>query len=219
MQDFDQRRNEYFNKLKSNVDVVQQVISDSNSGEKISKKGLEIFLMPKTEKELQFANLLFDLTLDSMSLFEDVINGNIKEIDLSHCEAINLYISIITALKNEDYSKIEKFKNSSIDMNNPKRRAKIIYELIVAFPSKYEEILERLLTETGFYINDEKSLLQFQIYLDEANKIIDDMAIKEFDIDDPDQIEFFSEFTEEFHKLYNCGIKNNQKKLKKKNLK
>jgi len=102
VESFEQRRNKYFDKLKSNLEVVEKLTEDENSN---NKKIVEILLMPTTEKELEFANLCFDFILNVISLVECMDSQEEKDVDLSNSMTIKLFIDVINALKNENISK------------------------------------------------------------------------------------------------------------------
>lgn len=214
MESFEQRKNQYFNKLKENIEIVEQMTNNDNSDKENNKKTLEMLLMPTTEQELQFDNLMIDFMSDMRSLTDDIVNDNVKDIDLSICEVVKFYAKIIVVLKNEDNTMIEELKNALGDLRNPKAIAKLYYELIVAFGSNPDETVESIMTEAGFDVDDELSLLQFQIYLNKANEITNSKQSEKFDVNNPVQIEFLSEFTKEFNRIYKSGIKKIKVNLK-----
>jgi len=205
VESFEQRRNEYFDKLKSNLEVVEKLTEDENSN---NKKIVEILLMPTTEKELEFANLCFDFILNVISLVECMDSQEEKDVDLSNSMTIKLFIDVINALKNENISKIEDYKSGIDGIENPEVGAQLYYDSLVIHTSKYyNDAMDKIITETGFDPNDKLSLLQFEIYLNKACEITKQNENKNFDIENQTQFEYFIGFFKKFHELCSLGEK------------
>lgn len=198
MENFIEKRNEYFKKLKSNPNVLNKIIED-NKGKEKSKRTLEVLLTPKDEFELELANTMYDYICDFLNIYYAVIEEEIDEIPYEDNLFFSYLINIINAYKNnEDTDSIIK----SISM--PGDCAKMVLHMYLGFLFDIESAYEYIAEKCGFDIYDELELEQFNIYLEKVQFIINQNSNFNTVPDElnKDNLEFFKEFYKEFHILY-----------------
>ena len=208
MKSFEERKEEYLIKVRNNVEFLED-ISEKNP------EMLEMLIMPNTEKELELCNSIFDFFSDFASILEDMAYNNMKETDIENNDFIKIYVELINALKANDNSIIEEFKNKfNKDMSNPTFAANYLYNLIILFTGYPEEAMEVIANKVGLDIDNEVDLLKLKVYLNKFRKFNDNVSnstqVESLDPNNEEQIKFFNELVKEFHKIYISNIKTDE---------
>ena len=195
MNSFEERKKEFFKKIKNKPEVLNNLIKSNMKTEK-GRKNLEIILTPKNEKELSIAELTFEITNDLLELINNITFDEVKTIPLNENDGLNLLIDIVNAMKND---------KKSIDLNEKTSQyfAKVLYGLTVGLMGEIEESITYIADKTGFDLNDELETAQFNIYLSQAKNYSDSLNMFNNDIKEITDInlEEARELVEEFHKL------------------
>ena len=205
MENFNERLEHYYNKLRENPDLVNNIIKNSKD-----QQSLNILLGPRTDRELLLAESTFRLMEDMLSLTEKAYFGEVKYIDVKNSRIANIYINIINALKSNNLLEVERMKKHLIEDFDVKETASLIYELLVIFSQDADDFISVIMERCGFDDNDDLS--DFKFYLSEANKITN--ADNRVDLDrlepnDDKKFHAVLDFSNEFHKLYEEGLVKN----------
>ena len=204
--EFDEKLKKYYDRLRENPELLENIMKNSKN-----QNSLDIMLLPNNEKELRVAEAAFNLMEDILKVIEDAYYGELKTIDIEDCAFANMFVNIINALKNKDKEKlneIEEWLTKNVDM---KTSAKLIYEMVVVFAQNPEEFAESIASKCGFDLEDELSMLQFQLYMSKASEY-SNKANKNVDLSNLDnltdkKVDSIVEFTNEFHNAYLEGLK------------
>jgi len=210
MTNFEQRREKYFNMIKSKPEILDKIISDNNNSEK-GQKSLEVLLTPRNERELDAAEILYSMTSDTIILVDKIYNDEIEEIPLEENKGINAYVRIIKELKEgKDEAKLY------TDKTSPKEFAEILYGFIIGFVSNGEDIVEYIGTKSGFDMTDDFEQKQFSVYFDKARRIMDSKNASQKDLNEctDEEVANARLMAEEFHKCIEEGQKDLSKEDK-----
>lgn len=196
MNNFEEKKVEFFKKLKSEPDVLKSIIESNNKTEN-GQKTNEIILTPKNERELEIGEICYTMSKDLIKLIDDVTYGEIKSIPLDENIGLKTLISLINAVKNDE----KDFK--LVDEITPQYLAKILYGITVGMIDDMEEAINYIASESGFDLNDEIEAAQFKIYINQFKKFSDSLNVtnKNFENCTDKDISDAKEFVEEFHKL------------------
>ncbi len=214
MESFEERRNEYFKKLRNNNELLLKLSENKTN----DPKSMEVLLMPKTERELEVAEAMITFMNDAIDLFNNAIYGNVERIDLENSLALNCISEIILSLKNNDNKKLDSIKNYLDREISSKDEARLLYEFISAFSMDCEAAIDFLARKTGFDMNDTLSIIQFQMYLEKAKEFTNNnsaqIKLSDVDIETSEEVTKALDFINEFHNCCEKGFVKNQNDLK-----
>ena len=199
MQSFNERKEEYFKRLRCDIDLLNAIVEGTSKNDE-GKKAIEIILNPQNERDLDFAESVFSFFEEFTSFIESVLNHEVEGVSLEENEGIKLLIKLINALKQNTESEAKEiYENISIN-----EFANIIAETFIAFVYNSEDAIDYLASKTDFDLDDNLQMLQFQLYLDKANNLLgkkfDIHSIKLEDISEQ-HIEIFKLLAEEINKI------------------
>lgn len=204
MENFEKRKEEYFDKLRTNPELISGMLSKGEDEK--SKKMLTLLLTPKNEEELEQAEAVYQFMCDLSSVIERIITGDIKEIPLEQNECLDLYATIINTIKsgNEDEDYIKGILQKKYDGVSV---AKFLYDSLVSLLGNAEETVIYWSEKCGINLEDPIEAAQFQIYFERAREIFDNKTpdVSNVDVDDSEQLKQFIEFAKEFHTLSEEG--------------
>ena len=210
MKSFEERKNEYLDRLRLNIDVVEKFLYDEKYQKyfELNPNSAHNFLMPETEDKLKFANLCLCFAIDLISFVEDLSNDNIEKIDIEKSELLNFYVESINAIKNRDEFRIKGLRYIYANRNLDETGAKLFYEENVIFKTQAIDFVDQVQKKSGFKTKyDKLETLQFRMLLNELiTKITASQDVKKPKV--TDDLDGYANFVCEFHKLYNKGIKN-----------
>lgn len=215
---FEERREEYFNNLRSNpLLLVKLFEKEENKNSKI----MEIMIRPKTEGELNLAESVWVLMSDFITLTEDAMNNRIKKVEPGDSVAVNTLIELVNSFKTNDDEKVEEIKLWLSNISDPKEIAKIIYDLMAGFMGDPSGTFDYITSKCDVNDNDKLSLLQFQLYLGKANDVLNDKTnntvdLSTIDINNLDKVTQVIQISEEFHRLCEEGKSINKDYTKRK---
>ena len=210
MEDFNNRKKQYLEKLRNNTMLVEAIMNkrDTNSPEV-----MRIVFDPQTENEL---------TLDTSitTLFADIINMNFSEgnttiEDFSQEPIISLFKNVILALKSNDEKALNTIKESLTNNLTPEKIGKLLYDLIMTFVLNQSEALDYLAEQCGFDTFDYLSSNQFMIYFQQANAKINEMTpqinfAEKIDVNNQELLEYIKGIVTSFHESYQRDFENDK---------
>ena len=203
MTDFEKRREEYFDMIRANPQLLVKLYEKE---ENKNAKMLEIMIAPKTERELDLALAVWIFMDDLYNIAYDIRNNRLKKIDPEESIAVNYLIQLVNAFKNNDEEKVNEIKSYLSKEMDSKEAAKIIYDFMVGFGSNPNSIFDYIMNKCEVDINDELSVLQFQMYLGKTAQILNDnnntIDFSTIDINNSDRVTHVIEISKEFHRLY-----------------
>lgn len=197
MSEFEMRREEYFNVIRDNPDIINKIVADNNNTEQ-GKKMLEILITPKNERELDGAEILFTFISSILSLLEN----EMKEIPNEENKGFKEYIRIINGLKEG------KEDSELVVRDYPSRDcAKILYDSFVSFLADPYAFSEYIAKETGFDLEDEFESRQFNVYMEHAKRIMNENDVSSKNLVDctKEEIEKSRKIVNEFSRLCQDG--------------
>ena len=198
MKNFEQRKAEYLTKIKNNPDIISKFVVDKNSEE--GKKTIERIFDPKDEKELFVAETAFSLTSNFLLLFDKIRNDEVEEVQNADNIALQLYIEIIKALKNNE----KEYAKCLIENISPKDAARMMYETVISFSGGNSyDCIEYICDESGFDCWDENEVRTFYSYFEQAKDLIskNDRMAKELEDCTVEDFEHISEMVNELSRL------------------
>ena len=206
MTDFEKRREEYFDMIRANPQLLVKLYEKE---ENKNAKMLEIMIAPKTERELDLALAVWIFMDDLYNIAYDIRNNHLKKIDPEESIAVNYLIQLVNAFKNNDEEKVNEIKSYLSKEMDSKEAAKIIYDFMVGFGSNPNGIFDYIMNKCEVDINDELSVLKFQMYLGKTTQILNDnnntIDFSTIDINNSDRVTHVIEISKEFHRLYEEG--------------
>ncbi len=208
MEDFEKRRNEYFDRIREDGEILGMLTNNPNNNPDV----LKIILMPKTPKELEFAEAIISFFTMTYNMMTGEYESNIIVEDSS---IVKLYIEIINALKVNDERKVEEIKFNISNSTNPREFAMILYDFYSIAINYPIEAKEHIAKECGFDINDGYQEDEFLDYFEKA-QVIANGNVKVFDfktqsIEDSEQINHFIAAMHEFRIIYEERRKGQEK--------
>ena len=208
MEDFDERVQAYFEKLRSNPGLLENIMKNTKD-----EKTLDILLLPSNEMELKLANVMFDVMGDILKIVEDAYYGDLKHVDPNDCRVINIYADVINAIRKGDYARLEAIKDNLCNKITSKEAARIVYEMIVVFAQDAEEAVETIARKCDIDLDDDLSVKQFELLMKKANEIVntanDNLDINNINMNNDSQVKNAIEYCEELHRLYEENLSNN----------
>lgn len=220
MKSFKERKIDYLNRLRLNIDVAEKILYDEEYQKyfELNPNSAHNFLMPTTEEELKFANLCLCFVIDLVSFVEDLNNDNVEKIDIENSELLKFYVESINAIKNRDEARIKGLRYIYANRNLDEIGAKLFYEENVVFKTQAIDFVDQVQKKSGFKTKyDKLETLQFRMLLNELTKITTSQDVKKSKV--TDNLDDYAKFVCEFHKLYNNGIKNKKTNEKEKQYK
>lgn len=144
MSNFEEKKDEYIERLMTRISIVESLIKNSNSKAKDNenfKKMNRIVLNPKDELELRIANSILDV-IESLEVFSKIaMTDVIKPIPKEENIGISHLISTLEKTKNNVNG--DTSSSSDIDLHKePEEQAKIFYQLLNAFLCDTEETIQ-----------------------------------------------------------------------------
>lgn len=211
MDDFNERKEEYFKKLREDVDIISSLMQSEGN-----IKTKQILLNPETPQELEMAEATYKTISDLKNLLFDIMNGDVKPLDVNNCFVVDYFARLIKALVDGNQDEVNRCYLELSEMG-VKEAAKLVYEMMVVFASNPEEVIDYIINKSGFNDADELQMLQFQLYLEKAKEITNSrkaMDINNVDVDDEKQVKEYIDFSDEFHRLCEEGrVQSNDKPL------
>ena len=164
MKSFEERRTNYFQKLRKFSEVTMKL-----SQEKKNEKLVEVLLMPKTEKELEFCNYYIMFIEDTIKISVNAACDNIEEINPDNNAYINYLVSFINAAQNN--ASIEEIKKlvEPYMQDNKKIFAEVIYQMLILTYSNPEGLAESLSKKCNVDFNDEFQVMRLTILMNQAS--------------------------------------------------
>ena len=156
MENFENKYKTYNDKLKNNIEIIRKLIEAEYDTDCI-----RIIIDPKNEEELLIADATITYLIDILAIFENITSGNIENIDLKNSFIIDFYIKAIRELKNNPNSTLEE----TIGNLDPAVHAKLIYDFLTTFANYQNKAYEIIAEKTGFDLDDDLSLIKFQLYV------------------------------------------------------
>lgn len=207
MKDFEQRKIEYFKKLKENPELLDSIMKKTEEDNENNIRLTEIILDPKNERELDIAEMTYTFGSDMLSMMEDAFSDNLETIPLEDNLAVKYFVGIIKDAKEnknvngESAKKTNDKESKTIDV---KEAARLAYDSFVGFFSEPEETVEYIARQCGFDLDDSIQLMQFQLYLNKAKLTLDKTNPTSRLVDDlsDEQVKEGKEFVDEFHRIY-----------------
>jgi len=204
MEDFDTRRNKYFEKLREYPDVVKMMINGGKNDEDRFKT-IEVITAPTNELELELAECLFSYTKDVIDLFGILVNNEFYDSDYHNNEMLKLEIKMVNLLKNG--GDIEPIISKYDD---PKNAARLMYDSIIC-PPFINEVMYYIGIWTGLDISDAFECIELVSLLEQSGELIKDFNSDKIlygmeDID-RDKLDEIKTYTSEFHRLCEEGRK------------
>lgn len=197
MKSFEERKEEYLNKLKTNPELTSAMIESSQKNGGVEK--LAILVDPKTEMDLDLANCTFDFMNDSMVLLEKIFSFEVDEIPLEENEGYNYLINVINLARNKA---TEQEYREYVAGLTPEQVAIISYDLLVGIATDNESVFEYLAEKVGIDLTDELQMAQLTVRLEEAKKTIPSTDIEHAT---DKNVDFFKELVRNFHILCTEG--------------
>ena len=213
MSTFEERKEEYIERLSTNMDFVSHLLKQDDEE---SRKTAKVLLMPSNEKELRVADGTLTMTEDMKDLVEACACDNVEPIPLEENVGINFLITLIEKLN-------EQFKaNNQADLkavlakemeplSDPKEIAKMTYGLIVGFTSQSDEVAEYIHSKVNLDFDNEIEMAKFKLYMQEAKAAMHDATPAPAQAPSADMtdeaVDQFEEYVNELHALCKKGIK------------
>lgn len=198
MKSFEERRTDYFQKLRKFSEVTMKL-----SQEKKNEKLIGLLLMPRNEKELAFCNYYIMFIEDTIKISVHASYNNLEEINPDNNAYINYLVNFINTVQNNDsIEEIKKFIEPYMQ-NNKKMFAEILYQMFALTYSNPEGIAESLSKKCNIDFNDEFQVMRLTILMNQASSKLQPEIISVTD----EELEDFIEFTKHFHNYYMKGIK------------
>lgn len=198
MKSFGERRKDYFQRLRKYSEAIMKLSTD-----KKNEKLVEVLLMPKTEKELEFCNYYIMYIEDTIKISIHALHDNIEEVNPDNNEYMNYLVSLINAVQNNaSVDDIKKLLEPYMK-NNKKLFAKVIYQMLVLTYSNPEGLTESLYKKCNIDFNDEFQAMQLTVLMNRASAKLQPeiISVTEEELDD------FILFTKHFHNFCIKGIK------------
>ena len=204
MSNFQERREEYYNKLKNNKELLNTIIEAQNKKEK-GQRNIEILVTPENERELSIAESLFSITNDTLFFVEQALDNNIKRIPAEE----NIALKIICRFINELESGKTDIEFMPEDATG-KLQAKIMYDLILSSVIDTEDVIKYIAKETGYDLEDKLDRVLLLLYISKAKRLSNESNVSEKNFDDmtDKDVETFTELAKEFRRLIADGIIN-----------
>lgn len=212
MEDFNQRKRAYLQKLRNNPLLVEGIMNkkDTNSPEVM----LAVF-DPKTEGELTIAEGLVTILGDSLAMIVDY--GEVEIEDYNQEDIYSIFKRVILALKNNNQEELAVIKEELTKLASPEELGKLSYGVIKVFTLNAFAVLDILAEDCGFDLTDEVSAMQFKIYFEQANAKINELMPtillnnKSIDLNDKETIDFIKRYATSFHESYKRDFENEKK--------
>ena len=195
MKSFEEKKQEYMECLRQNTFILSNIKTDNPDI-------VGIILDPKTERELLIAQSIITFTTDSIDLMENLSDIKVSDEDFENSISINLFVSIIYALKENDKAEIERIKNYLSTNIDPEYAARMMYDFIIVFGCDMQRSIDEIAKRSGFDLEDELSRLQFINYLAKANEINNSNKKKDFDLSNNDLVDSSIKMINIFHEIY-----------------
>ena len=199
MENFNEKRKHYFNKLKRYTEYVKKLAS-----QKKNEKIVEILLNPQNEKELEFCNHYIMYIDDTIKLTINASCNNIIDINPEESIYIDFLTDLINTIQNFDsieeakkiYSKYEK---------NYEQIAQICYQMIVITITNSDKLVEELFEKCNIDFTDELEVMKLEILIKKFSEQVEPEILPTSE----EAINDFILFVKHYHKLYINGIKDN----------
>ena len=206
MEDFNERKKEYFERLVENPRYIHSLLKNSED----STRTLEIILDPKTENELSVAESLCTMFDDILYLMNNFYE--LKPNDLSSVEFVNLYSEMIIALKNDDKERVSELREIVKTRLKPEFIGKLMFQFFRESIYDVDALYECFCLKCGFDMTDSLSFSQFQLYFNKTNEVFNSMTDEingnKISTDVTDEMasliaRYVSGFHDEFQKSFN----------------
>ena len=199
MKSFEEQKKEYFNKLEKYGEFLKQL-----SEKKENKELVSILLLPKDEKELEFANHYIMFLEDTIGVVSNAMCENLVKINLNDNIFIKYMIDTINSLySNNSIEEIKKIKKK-YDGTDPKTTAQVIYEMYVILSSDPEEMGKFICDKCGFDMTNQVQLMQLNLLMVQAKESLE-IGLNS-NIYDKEGMDVFILFADYFHDFYMKGV-------------
>lgn len=197
MKSFEERRKEYFQRLRKYSEYIIQ-----SSKDKKNEKLIELLLMPRTEKELEFCNHYIMFLEDTIKISIHAAQGNVEKINLDNNDFIDYVAKFVNAAyNNADEDELKKLIEPYM-ANNKKFFAKVIYQMLVLTQSTPEYLAESLCKKCNIDLDDEFQVMQLTVLMNKASAKLQPEIISL----NEEELEEFILFTKHFHNFCIKGI-------------
>lgn len=200
MKSFEEKREEYFNEMKSDSDFLMSVMATKDNQD---QKTMEVLFTPKNDQELEIAKVLYRYISDSIRVTLRALEGAYEEDtewNPKESPYFNLYEGLIKGL----------MKNGEIDKSlidpachyRGRESALLTYDMLTGFVSHVDEAYETLAEDCGIDFDDDFSAIQFKLYFDRIKEYIETNSEAPIsNLFDKEKFSNFKSFVEEFHEL------------------
>lgn len=215
MKTFEERKEEYLDKLSNNMEIIYKLML---SVDEKSLRTARLMLDPSTDKELRLANGIVSYTEDMKELVEAAACGNVDPIPIEENEGITFLANIIQAMY--EASKEKKPKEAAEEIAkklegnmDPKAMARMYYDLLVGLITSPDEMYDYMQNKTTIDYTDKLEAAKFRLFMRESQTALESVTPTstigtEFT---EEQLEIFEAYVEEMHSLCQKGIKKNNK--------
>ena len=188
MKSFEERKKEYFEKLRNDSYVWNAIINDPNN---INILG--ILIDPKDDKELELGEYYYNMMCDLRNLIEESFGSDDKKIAIEENAGVKYAIKCINLSKESK----EKYKEYISNLT-PSEVAEIMYSFTIGMITDIEELYLYIAHKVGVDFNNPVELAKMNMSLKSSNLLLD-KNIPDFTTEEG--IIFFKEYVNKFHEL------------------
>lgn len=198
MKNFEERRKDYFQRLRKYSETIVKLSKD-----KKNEKLVEVLLIPRTEKELEFANAYILYIEDAIQICIHTACENVEKIDPDNNLFMDYLVSFINAVcNNTSADEMQKIVEPYME-NNKKLIAEVIYQMLVLTYSNPEGLTESLYKKCNIDFDDELQVMQLTVLMNKASAQLHPELVLVTD----EALDDFILYTKHFHNVCMKGIK------------
>lgn len=195
MEDFEKRREEYYEFLGNNLDVLTKIIEDNKHNEE-NKKTIKIILHPKDIKELYVAETIFTMAKTHIELLTCYYSETLKEIPIEENDGVNFLIRIINALKNNE-NVLDIIKDINVS-----EIARLSLLQTIALLGDPNDIKMYIAKNTGYNFEDESEVKDFEEKFAKACSAFNKRDVKDYRECTQEELENSRKYAKEFAKCF-----------------
>ena len=161
MKSFEEKREEYFNEMKSDSDFIMSVMATKDNQD---QKTMEVLFTPKNDQELEIAKVLYRYISDSIRVTLRALEGAYEEDtewNPKESPYFNLYEGLIKGLMKT--GEIDKSLIDPACHYRGRESALLTYDMLTGFVSHVDEAYETLAEDCGIDFDDDFSAIQFKL--------------------------------------------------------
>ena len=205
MDNYNEELKKYLEELKDKGAILANMHPNADMSPELYN---QLIYNPKDVLEINVARGLISLCESFLNLVDDVVYDRAVEIDPHDTKFVKFYGELIQRLKNnEDYSDI------MIAEDDYETIIDLLLEATVCGMEDSEKFTDALIESSGYAPDDEDSILEFQVFFNRANAIMNTKKKEELTEENKKK---FVEFANLFKNKCESLKKENAKGLKKK---